>query len=112
MANPNKTMPTTWCGARLFALFLLDIGTAPRTLAGGRDEDGTDLVLLALTLSKMCIFDEDRDTARIALQKVAEYLETAKKNEGDPQRSQAARQRQIEAEYLLLRIILVSLLHC
>lgn len=105
--NEDGTTNVQYClRARLFGYLLIGIG-----LLGRPDANGTQtaayLIRLGLSLSKTCINLADLDSARIALQKVAEYLPSnpcggASADGGSPTSSQAD-----FASYYILRIALV-----
>ncbi len=108
-ATGSEATTPLWSRARLFALFLLDMSRKGGKLPGSDADEVASLVSLAITLSKICIFEDHLDTARAALQRVAEYLDPSKPANGaTPLNSQTTKQQKLEAEYLLLRIILVS----
>ncbi|KAJ4152935.1 hypothetical protein LMH87_009453 [Akanthomyces muscarius] len=91
--------------ARLFGYLLLGIGLLGRPDANA-DQSAPYLTRLGLALSKVCINQSDLESARIALQKVTEYLpsslcETAPGNGDGPASSHAD-----YASYYVLRIAL------
>ncbi|CAM1510467.1 Fc.00g008020.m01.CDS01 [Cosmosporella sp. VM-42] len=89
--------------ARLFAF---QINALAREGSKGRKSDvETDVVYMmnmALTVARLCIEDSDLDGARLALHKVAEYIERLKEVPGD---NMGLRGR-LQAEYLTMRTAL------
>ena len=91
--------------ARIFAFQINAL--AREGSKGKRKDTEADVVYMmtmALTVGRLCIDDSDLDGARLALQKVAEYMEQLKEVPGG---DMGLRSR-LEAEYLTMRTALVS----
>ncbi|GJN84559.1 hypothetical protein PLIIFM63780_008119 [Purpureocillium lilacinum] len=96
--------------ARLFSFLVLETGR--RAAGRGKKQHGAGseaayLLKLALTLGRICIGDEDLDSARLALQKAAEYVGQTKADTkaGDASGTEALATK-LEAEYLSMRMAL------
>lgn len=99
--------------ARLFSFLVLEAGR--RAAGRGKKQHGAGseaayLLKLALTLGRICIGDEDLDSARLALQKAAEYVGQTKADTkaGDASGTEALATK-LEAEYLSMRMALVRI---
>ena len=62
---------------------------------------------LALTAGRLCVRDEDLDSARVALQKAAELIERLKATTESKEAAGLSGTRRLEAEYLAMRTLLV-----
>ncbi|KAK7423893.1 sporulation-specific protein 22 [Neonectria punicea] len=72
---------------------------------GAKEEEIVHLTQLALTVGRLCIEESDLDGARLALHKVADYVERLKSSDGDYHGDPDLRSR-FEAEYLTMRTAL------
>lgn len=96
---------------RLFAFLILMM--AAESNHGEKDETGERVVYLlnwALIVGRTCIDGSDLDGARLGLHKVADYVERLKAmDERGNSQEDHAMTKKFEAEYLTMRMALVSL---
>lgn len=92
--------------SRLFGYLLIGLGLPAQGGDTTQDSDATQYHIdLGLTLAKICINSGDLECARIALQKVTEYLPPA----ADQDTTNTATNHTQHANYYILRIALVSI---
>lgn len=90
---------------RLFAFLVNSLASDSRR---SKRRDGESelvyLINMALTVGRLCMEDADLEGSRLALQKVADYIERLEERPGEsPDRTK------LEAEYLSMRTALVCL---
>lgn len=95
--------------ARFFALHLIEAG---RLLKKSNNEDEQHdcvyLLGLSVTVGRICLHDGDVELSRMALQKAAELLDRLKTIQEDCLDGRSSQLILLEADYLTLRIALVS----
>lgn len=96
--------------ARVFAYHMLELGRLARGHRRYAEADVVYLLNLALTLGRICLAESELCFAKLALRKAAEYVERLRPLAGadSPLHLSGPRQR-LEADYLTLRVTLVSL---
>ncbi|KAK7429574.1 sporulation-specific protein 22 [Neonectria magnoliae] len=92
---------------RIFAFLIHAVVRENRRVkkGGAKEEEIVHLTQLALTVGRLCIEESDLDGARLALHKVADYVERLKLSDGDCHGDPELRSR-FEAEYLTMRTAL------
>lgn len=93
--------------ARVFAFHLLEIGRGANRGRRDRESEIVYMAGLVLTLGRLCLDDEDLDSARIIMQKATNYIERLHSlaQEDGPKKNRIG----LEADYLVVRIALVRL---
>jgi hypothetical protein len=93
--------------ARVFAFHLLEMGRGANRRRRDRESEIVYMADLVLTLGRLCLDDEDLDSARIIMQKATNYIERlhSRAQEDGSNKSRIA----LEADYLVVRIALVRL---
>ncbi|KAJ6439499.1 TPR-like protein [Purpureocillium lavendulum] len=98
--------------ARVFAFLILEAGRQAAARWKQRPDAGSEaayLLKLALTLARICIGDENLDSARLALQRAAEYVDQLKAGPPESGSSDTTVLRtKLEAEYLTMRMTLAK----
>lgn len=106
--SSNKFATKSYTRERLFSFLLLGLGLLARQDANTNTSTAY-LVPLGLTLSKACVNTSDLGSARISLQKVAEYLDSKSRQAlRSPSESDPSTDAEY-ASYYILRIALVRL---
>ncbi|PNY23779.1 Uncharacterized protein TCAP_06278 [Tolypocladium capitatum] len=105
--SPSRERTRLLVRARFFAFQILELGRQ----AGGHKRDAEAeavyLLNLALTLGRICIGDAEPDSARLALQKAAQFVERLKAvAEEDSLPDPSGARRRLETEYLTMRMAL------
>ncbi|KPM36312.1 hypothetical protein AK830_g10246 [Neonectria ditissima] len=92
---------------RMFALLLHALAREKRRgkNASGSEDEVVHLTHLALTVGRLCIDESDLDNARLALHKVADYVEQLKPSNG-VRHGDGDLKSKLEAEYLTMRTAL------
>ncbi|CAI6098659.1 unnamed protein product [Clonostachys chloroleuca] len=90
--------------ARVFAFHLLEIGRGANRGRRDRESEIVYMAGLVLTLGRLCLDDEDLDSARIIMQKATNYIERLHSlaQEDGPKKNRIG----LEADYLVVRIAL------
>ncbi|KND94187.1 hypothetical protein TOPH_00844, partial [Tolypocladium ophioglossoides CBS 100239] len=105
--SPSKERTKLLVRARLFAFQILELGRQAGRHKKDAEAEAVYLLNLALTLARICIGDAEPDSARLALQKAAQFVErlNAVAEEKCLPDSSGARIR-LETEYLTMRMAL------
>ncbi|EGR47977.1 uncharacterized protein TRIREDRAFT_62938, partial [Trichoderma reesei QM6a] len=93
--------------ARSFAFYMLEHGRSAGRAKKDEETEAMYLMNMALALGKICVRDADLESARMALQKAAEFMERLKLVPPGASNSRDQKERtRLDAEYLAMRTAL------
>ncbi|POR34574.1 Uncharacterized protein TPAR_05222 [Tolypocladium paradoxum] len=105
--SPSKERIKLLVRARLFAFEILELGRQAGRHKKEAEPEAVYLLNLALTLGRICIGDAELDSARLALQKAAQFVERLKAvAEENSLPDPSGARRRLETEYLTMRMAL------